>query len=387
MKTIFRFRGLSLLLAAAAALLNSAHADVIVSLRTDGYGDGYSPAQVNQVSIPNPTTGNIVNPPLVTIAPVTNPYYPTLSNVPFAGADPTGLAYSSNGSTLYVAAYGFNEILKYSSQGTYEGVFADASSATNVVGATALNGPAAMRVGPSGDLYVTNLGYYDNNPMSPTYGEYTGTTVSVFSPNGTQLADFAQGLGGPDGIAFDAHGNAYVSEFNYSKSDVLQFGPSGGTSTATINNPNVAGPTGLTFDQNGNLLIANVYSGDVLEYNPTSPISSMLPLPTLVSGTDLSTANGGNGFYSTAVYQIDASHYLVGSAALGVIDEFTVGAQNPISTFADFSYLFGSPGAGNAVSVGDIVTVVPEPSSLVLTGLAMFCGLACVVRRRNRRDA
>lgn len=74
---------------------------------------------------------------------------------------------------------------------------------------------------------------------------------------------------GPTGIAFDAKGNVYVSDF-YSNTWV-KYAPGGGP-TLLVVSKGVAQPEGIAVDSNGNIFVANSSINTITEYNPAGKL-------------------------------------------------------------------------------------------------------------------
>lgn len=74
---------------------------------------------------------------------------------------------------------------------------------------------------------------------------------------------------GPTGIAFDAKGNVYVSDY-YSNTWV-KYAPGGGP-TLLVVSQGVAQPEGIAVDSDGNVFVANSSKGTITEYNPAGKL-------------------------------------------------------------------------------------------------------------------
>src|SRR5438105_961041 len=91
--------------------------------------------------------------------------------------------------------------------------------------------PIATYAAP-GDLYEADSG--------------TGT-IFKFAPNGAK-ASFVSGLFFPEGVAFDASGNVFVTD----NQSVLKFTPNGTKSTFASG---LVAPNAMAFDGSGNLFV------------------------------------------------------------------------------------------------------------------------------------
>ena len=76
--------------------------------------------------------------------------------------------------------------------------------------------PWGLAFDASGNLYVSN------------YGNGNGLTVTKITPDGTQ-STFANGLVGPGGLAFDQNGNLFVA--NIAGTTITEITPAGVKST------------------------------------------------------------------------------------------------------------------------------------------------------------
>jgi sugar lactone lactonase YvrE len=123
------------------------------------------------------------------------------------------------------------------------------------------------------------------------YVSYYGTnTIEQFAPDGTDLGAFpAAGLNGPQGIAFDSHGNLYVANSN---NTILEFSPTG-ASLGIFTNSGLSGPVNIVFDSSGNLYAANYNSNSVEKFSPAGANLGVFAQPN--SGAwGLAFDSGGN---------------------------------------------------------------------------------------------
>jgi hypothetical protein len=67
----------------------------------------------------------------------------------------------------------------------------------------------------------------------------------VVGPGGGAATTFATGLSSPQGLAFDALGNLYVTDAGLA--EVLMYGPGGGSSPVVDSSGGYASPEGLAF--------------------------------------------------------------------------------------------------------------------------------------------
>jgi DNA-binding beta-propeller fold protein YncE len=100
-------------------------------------------------------------------------------------------------------------------------------------------------------------------------------TIDKIDANGN-VSVFASGLSEPSGLAFDAHGDLYVSDFGDGK--ILEFAPNGGSSTFMTVPPHIV--TDIAFDSAGDFYFCG--SGEVDELNTNGQwftVASGLGLP------------------------------------------------------------------------------------------------------------
>ena len=181
-------------------------------------------------------------------------------------ASPTGLAFDAGGN-LWVANYGNNTLVEFAvSQ------LAASGSPTPAVTLSlgALSGPTGLAFDAGGNLWVAKAVANSVVELAAAQLGVTGTPAAAvtLSPD-TNLAV-------PAGLAFDASGSLWVASEGVSK--VLGYSPSqlatGGTLLPAVvlvanNNNSLFNPVGLAFDASGNLWVSNYGSsgaGNVVEF-------------------------------------------------------------------------------------------------------------------------
>jgi sugar lactone lactonase YvrE len=239
---------------------------------------------------------------------------------------PLGLALDGSGN-LYVANAGNNTIEEFNSSGV-----------GSVFATSGLDYPVGLAFDSSGNLYVANAG---NN------------TIEEFNSNGTGsvFATASSGLDLPGGLAFDSSGNLYVANEN----TVEEFNTNGVGSVFATAASGINNPYGLAF-YDGNLYVANGGSADILKIKPDGT-SSVFTSTNLVSEPIGLTFDSSGNLY-------------VGNN--GDADILKVNSSGNVSVFAS--------GLGDARFLAD---QVPEPSSLLLLGLAAVS--LWPLLKRNRR--
>jgi sugar lactone lactonase YvrE len=199
-------------------------------------------------------------------------------------SNPVGITLDSSGN-LYVADWNNNRVLFYlAGSTTATRVYGQATYGTNGannggVSATTLNGPQAVALDSSGNLYVADT--FNNRVLFYPSDSTTATQVygqASLTSNGSGVS--ATSLNNPYGVALDSSGGLYVADYNNNR---VLFYPSGNTtasqvygqlgsfSTGTANNGGVSaaslnGPFGVGLDGSGNLYVADYNNNRVLFY-------------------------------------------------------------------------------------------------------------------------
>ena len=204
-----------------------------------------------------------------------------------AGASPAGLAFDGNGN-LWVASYDNNTVVEYSGS-----QLAATGSPTPAVTISAtggsLNGPVGLAFDASGGLWVANAVQNVN-----TVVKYSSSQLaSSGSPTpAVTLSANASSINGPLFLAFDASGDLWVANGNFSQNTVVEFTPSqiasSGSPTPNVTLGASAGslmdPAGLAFNGSGNLWVSNAYvsnlgSSTVVEFAASQIVSNGTPTP------------------------------------------------------------------------------------------------------------
>jgi streptogramin lyase len=141
--------------------------------------------------------------------------------------------------------------------------------------ASNLNGPSAIAVDASGNVWLTNSDGNQINKFSPA------GAVSFTSPAKSG------GLDNPFGIAIDASGNVWVANNGNGQNDNGNISEFSSTGTAKSGSSGIGGsvvsvPWGVAVDASGDIWISNFQGNSISEYNPGT--SSFVSLP-----------NGGQG--------------------------------------------------------------------------------------------
>ncbi len=202
---------------------------------------------------------------------------------------PDGLAFDPAGD-LFVANYNTNRVVEFVPP------FTDGMMPTAVVGQPTLtgyvagHGPANLS-GPSGIAYFNGslwVADYDNNrvleyPGPITTGESASLVLGQSSLTGSESNTTAVNESEPDGIAFDAAGNAWVADYDNNR--VLRYDApfsSGEAASVVVGQANMTtydsdypsstvGPDGVWVDGAGNLWVADTFDNRVLEFKGPAP--------------------------------------------------------------------------------------------------------------------
>jgi uncharacterized repeat protein (TIGR03803 family) len=252
----------------------------------------------------------------------------------------------------------------------------------------------------SGNLYGTT-------PYGGASGDGTVFEIAAGSHTLTTLVTFdgTNGASPQAGLTLDASGNLYGTAGGGANGDGTVFEIAAGshafTTLATFDGTNGAAPrAGVTLDASGNLYgttSADVSGGSVFEIAAGSH-----------EITTLATFYGTNGAFPTAGVTLDASGNLYGTTQIGGANGagtvFEIAASShELTTLATFDgsngafpiagltldasgNLFGTTYRGGANDTGTVfeLSPVPEPSTFVLTGLAV--AVLLVRSARGRRD-
>lgn len=254
-----------------------------------------------------------------------------------------GMVFAPNGELL-VASQSTNQVLRYDgTTGAFNGV---------LVG-TNLANPAHLQFHSNGNLLVSN---------------FTGNSVSEFSPSGTYIREFTSGspgagLQGVSSFATAPNGEVYVGSFNSGEIFVYD---SNGVYQRTFAT-GFGGASGLRFS-GSNLWVASLLNSRVALLDPNGAVIH-----------DFSTGMvpGGDGTFPSFTLDspFSSSEVLVALAGAGGIyryatDGSTAGPVNP--------FLIG----GELLVPGEVlqVAIIPEPGFAV--GFGLFT-LGIVLKRRR----
>jgi sugar lactone lactonase YvrE len=211
---------------------------------------------------------------------------------------------------------------------------------------------ASYTIASVGTLDTGNYSVVANNLLgSVTSNEAVLTTKTIVPQKGNWRVlagapggpGYADGTGsaarfhGPTGLAFDASGNLFVS--NFSDLTIRKITPGGAVTTTAgkgyVRTFGALGPSGVAFDSKGTMYCAVVFGG-LYKFDPAGK-PSVIPTPAMTSGypTGLAIDSGGNFFISSgrAIWKVSAS----GAAAVFAGSPDTAGTNDGNGTSARFS--------------------------------------------------
>jgi gliding motility-associated-like protein len=208
---------------------------------------------------------------------------------------------AGNGSLYVTDAYQRLMMITPGGQLTVIAGIANISGYANGQGTTALfNNPAEMAIDGAGNIYIADEGNNVIRKVTPdgTVSTFAGTGAPGSSDGTLTTATFDQ----PTGLAFDAAGNLYVSDFN--TNIIRKITPAGNVSTfaGTANQAGKTDGTGAAARFSGpNYLVTdpagNIYVSD-LKNNIIRKITSA-GIVTTMAGTGATGLNNGNGQVAT----------------------------------------------------------------------------------------
>jgi sugar lactone lactonase YvrE len=218
----------------------------------------------------------------------------------------------------------------------YSSVSAFAYGAGVALTTTGLNEPYGMAFDASGNLYVTNFG-------SGTVYKYAGGTGTPTS--------FITGLTDPTGIVFDATGNVYISQYN---GYVYRYTAAGATKTTIItggtgNATKPGSAYGLAIDASGNLYVADGNDGQIYKWTASTATNAII----IANGTtDMAAPVGVAVDAAGNIYSVDEFDDVIAKyTSAGVYSSTVVssGLENPYSLYMDKSgnLYVGDTGTGD----------------------------------------
>ena len=206
---------------------------------------------------------------------------------------PSGLSFDSHGN-LWVIDDGNNRILEFPPANQVTGgaasvVLSQPNFTSTTVGLFATNWPTSIAFDSNNDLWVADSGFNRILEFTPENQVINGTPSLVLGQPNFTTSDSGltqNTFDGPTGLAFDSHGNLWVSDTQNNR--VLEFDPANqvlnGSASLVIGQPNFTSlnfgpssnstywPFGLAFDSHGNLWIADQFGNRLLEFDPANQV-------------------------------------------------------------------------------------------------------------------
>jgi len=214
---------------------------------------------------------------------------------------PQGVAFDAAGN-MYIADYGNSRIRKVNTLGIISTIAGNGNSAYSGDGGQAtaaeLNGPIALTLDATGNLYIADM-YNHRIRMVNTSGiisTVAGNGTGAFSGDGGPAT--AAEIFMPNGVVVDAFGNLYIGDTQNAR--VRMVNTVGIISTFAGNGTSYSGdgglaiaagiqyPQGLAFDAAGNLYITTAGDEHIRMVNPSGIISTFAG-----NGTNGYTGDGG----------------------------------------------------------------------------------------------
>ena len=243
---------------------------------------------------------------------------------------------ATDGEYVYVGDYASSDILRYTLEGDYMGVFID--DATKHTG-------GCLR-----DMAFDEDGYFYTNPAGPV-----AYAASKYDQNGDWVCNFQHGdLTHPDGVAVAGNGTVYIGQSTGWEHAIYMFAANGtyqGRFDAEY-------PADLAIDREAGILYeASHYGTSIQKYALDGTHLGSIPLPAAIG-------------YGSDMYYDPLTHHI-----------FAVGwtSDNACEIELDGTLVRPIFSGGGMENPHDIIAGIPEPATLMLLTL----GGLLVARRRD----
>ena len=177
----------------------------------------------------------------------------------------------------------------------------NSSSTVNLLRQFPVPGPFGVAVDSSGDVFVASNGNGEVNELVAGTG---GAAPGTVNSSSTLLSLGSSGFNGPTGVALDASGNVFVSDFAL-KEIVASDGEVSSTSTVLTVASGFSSPFGLAVLASGNILVADAGNNAVTEVMPQGVNVGAVAVGSTGSATTLSFTftSGGSGITPSVLTQ------------------------------------------------------------------------------------
>jgi len=279
---------------------------------------------------------------------------------------PTGVTFDAFGN-LYIADRDNNRVRMVSTSGIMSTVAGNGTAGFTGDGGQAtaaeLSSPYAVALDAAGNLYIADLGNQRIRKVNTAGNISTivGTGIAGFSGDGGPAIS-AQ-LFQPCGMAFDAAGNLFIADegnrvirkvnnfgviSTFAGNNIQGYSGDGGLATsAQLNNPQ-----GIAFDATGNLYISDTWNHRVRMVNTSGIINTIVGTGTQGDNGDGGLANVA-GINNPAGIAIDPTgNIYIASYGGSVIRK--VNSSGIISTFAGITNTAGYTGDGGLATIAEL---------------------------------